>query len=153
MSLEKLDQLLNEMGEILNPHSIRGQGTDLRWVMELDSDSVLLFEVSEARQIMTISATIGLMSDFRREQNFQRMLSYNSMIDETGGVRLALEELGEEAVLMIDVAMSVLEPRALATICRNLADLAITWRPILQSVNAGALEDPAFTPGETMIRI
>jgi len=114
------------------------------WVLRFaDRDVEASFVEAEQRLVFTVS--IGKPPAGRELAVYKALLNYNFIWRDTGSVRMALDGLDEELVMLADLVGAGISAAAIAAVAVNMAGRAAVWAAILE---AGA---PAGEPASVRL--
>ena len=126
--------LLGEAARILNLPPVVAYQNRAAWLVTFDDETMLDVEQDASGERVMFTGGIRDVTDLRRPDIYEMFLQYNYLWTETGGVRLALDGIPGQAVLMLEKPLHGL---MVADVCRLLEKLAVmqrAWREILQAV-------------------
>lgn len=142
---EKVEALIAETGGFDPQIAAIVQTGDGAWAVQYQEDLDVEIEMDEERDLLIILTVVGTPPASRRLELLEAMMAYNMLVQETGGVRMALTGTGGEAVQMLEVPFESLQAKDLATICANMVDKTLTWRTLFVADDDGATMPP---PGQ-----
>lgn len=104
-----------------------------------------LFEIKGLDGRVVIEAVLNVPPAEGRERVYRAMLTYNSLYEETGMVRMALSETrfnDPVAVMIVDLLVDeTFSAELVSTVINDLDAKAAAWREIIQEASSGGGDD------------
>ena len=89
-TIEKIQQLLQELGPNTPEIDAVVQTEDLSWAVQFSDETIIIVEPVEDPGRMMLSAELGSASDTLQLPIYETLLCYNLLWRETGGVKIGL---------------------------------------------------------------
>jgi hypothetical protein len=147
---EKLALIMQEVGPRDDGIEDVRRVADDRWIVRFPAADIDA-EFDPARKRLTLSSPIGTPPEDARLHVYETLMIYSRLAQATGGVYMALEGPGGQAVQMIDLACATLSTEELAVVLHNLAERTVIWRGFVEGRDENA--PPAAEPLYSMIKI
>lgn len=144
---EHVEQLLQELGPLLEVAAIDRGEQEHSWIVYYDEDTAIDVFVAADQNKLTLAAEIGKPSAERQAYTYASMLQYNTLFQETGGVRIALLGADEPLLLLFDLFLHGLELPTICTATTNFYRQVLTWREIM---NLGGLAPDEIQPNHQL---
>lgn len=103
--IEKIQQLLQELGPSTPEIDAVAQTEDPSWAIQFSDETVLLIEATEEPGRMVISADLGHTTESNQQLIYETLLCYNLLWRQTGGVKIGLA--GPKGSLVISTEVSI----------------------------------------------
>jgi hypothetical protein len=122
------------------------------WAVGYTDDTTIEVECQPGSNRLTLFAGLGVPFASEIDRIRHTLLSYNLMWRETGGLRMGLSGVGDEAYLIGDVYLPETSEASLDQALFNLARLARIWTRFVTEGSLGP-DTPDFAGTETLIRV
>lgn len=134
--------LMKEVGPLLQLQEILQSTEEAGWSLEWTDGVVVTADHDEEEQRVTLSTHVGKMPDQRVAELALLLLRYNALWQETGGIRLGLQD--QDIVQMFDFSAPGMDLPVLCHILTDFAEKARVWSQLVENhQHAG----PASTSG------
>lgn len=146
-----IEALVRDMGPLVEEVEAIEQLGPHRWAIGLVDGGALSVDYSEQTGKLVLAADCGQPQEGNRLQVYETLLTYNSLWEETGGLRMALDRAGGGVVLALDLAPQALTAGLFATVVQNFAAHARLWKRAVQDL--GDTMDTPPPPSALGIRV
>lgn len=143
---ERIDLAFAETGQ--NCEIIEEIVHDGEHVWQILASGEIHFDVTfDSQQILNFSAPVAVPANSDLAGVYTALLQFNRLQTETGGVSMALDDVGTVEQLF-RLPSSSAEPRVLQHVIENLCEKVLLWRAFLSEETAAADDaPPAFNTG------
>lgn len=132
-----VDCLVREAAALAGPAPVSAYDDRAAWLVDLDGESLFDLEYDAVQGRMVIAGGICDVPEAARPAVYQALLQYNYIWTETGGLRMALDGMPGQAVLMHELAVQGLGPQRLCEVLGNMARVQRAWRTLLGRMEGG----------------
>lgn len=133
---------LSEAAARLRLNFLQTSDNEDAWRLTFTDGSVFDVEYDHAVHRIIIQGEVGEVADSARMRIYEILLQYNYLWSYTGGIRMALDGMPGQVVVMFELPAADLEVSRVSSALSNLVEIKRAWREILQSTDG--LESPAF---------
>lgn len=136
-SLEQVSALMVEAASLDEDVAAVVRNGERNWVVRFEAVDVEVGCNAEGNRLVLVT-TIGVPPPERRLAVLEAMMTYNFLVLDTGGVRMAMTGTDGEIVQMVDLGIDGLTARGLATILANMERKTLVWRGFVGAASADA---------------
>ena len=144
ITVEKIQQLLQELGPSTPEIDAVAQTDDPSWAIQFSDETIVLIEPTEDPGRMVISADLGTATNSLQQSTYETLLCYNLLWRQTGGVKIGLA--GPKGSLIITTELSV-EGVTLNDLQQELMNFVTIVRAWSRYVSEGGEQAPPPLPG------
>ena len=148
---EQIQHLMREIGPLVDAIDAIEQVGEQNWAIGFDEATWLTVDYNEQTDKLTLAIDCGPSPEQNRIKLYETLLTYNYLWEETGGLRMALDEPGGRVVLIFDVAVHGLDSATFATVVENMVTKSRLWQQSIQGV--GSESDPPSSETPMGIRV
>jgi hypothetical protein len=144
---ERIGHLLTELGRESDAEEVTEyDGTT--WSIVFDANTLVVIELDATQNVLTLSLDLGKPDSDRRNETYQTALISNYVSPQGDVVRIALDGVDGNLVLMQSVAASNLDVETLRKSLLQLREQARPWRDLLVR---GGVSTEARDTSETVL--
>ena len=144
ITIEKIQQLLQELGPSTPEIDAVAQTDDPSWAIQLSDETIVMIEPTEDPGRMVISADLGTATESMQKPIYETLLCYNLLWRKTGGVKIGLA--GPKGSLIITTELSV-EGLTLNDFQQELMNFVTIVRAWCRYVSEGGEQAASLLPG------
>ena len=132
--LEKIAQLLAEVGPLLEEIAAIEQISEQTWIIGIDEVTAIEVHFEPAENRLGFSMMLAPVEPEKQLELYKSMLMYNSLKQDTGGFHMCLD--GDEGYvhLLLDIYHSDLSAQELAAVLETILDTGGNWRAVILGV-------------------
>lgn len=137
-NIEKIQQLLQELGPNTPDIDAVVQTEEPSWAIQFSDETIVIIEPAEDPERMVLSAELGSASDKLQLPIYETLLCYNLLWRDTGGVKIGLAGPKGELIISTEIC---LEGLLLSTLQQGIADfakIARSWAGYVTSADGQA---------------
>ncbi len=149
-SRQTVQALIAETAPLLELASVTAYDDRDAWLLAFDDETMLDIEHDAVEDRLVIAGGIWVVADAARLAVYEMLLQYNYLWTETGGLRMALDGLPGQVVLMFELPVSGIGASRLSRVLDKMAGIQRTWRQALQQFEQADLSD-AHGPGGLLL--
>jgi hypothetical protein len=127
ITIEKIQQLLQELGPSTPEIDAVAQTDDPSWAIQFSDETVLLIEAAEEPGRMVISADLGHATESNQQSIYEILLCYNLLWRQTGGVKIGLAGPKGSLVISTEVCVEGLSLNDLQHDLMNFVVIVRSW--------------------------
>ncbi|WP_100915626.1 type III secretion system chaperone [Pseudoalteromonas spongiae] len=128
-NLEKLNELITELGPLLTPDSII-QLAPNQWQINVPGTQLCMQYVADSDSA-TLYSELTPINEDERLAMYQAMLCYNAQFAKTGGVTLGLIEPDGNGLMMLELPLANLTLQHLISIILRFVEKQQSWTLLL----------------------
>ncbi|MGE4240004.1 type III secretion system chaperone [Ramlibacter sp.] len=131
-----IDDLVREAALMLSAEALVSDDERPAWTLRLADGLPFDIEHDDAQGRMVIVCPVGEAAPAARERLYERLLQYNFLWHDTGGLRMALSGTPGRVVLMLELPLPGLAPARLCAVLANMGEIRQSWHDILEAAAA-----------------
>ncbi|MEM6655710.1 MAG: type III secretion system chaperone [Planctomycetota bacterium] len=147
---EQVRERMTALGPMIDELEYVGQEEDGKhWVLELEDGASFVVHLDDVAQKLTFSTDIGVPSEAARAAAYEKLLVYNRLWPNTGGVRMSLDEPSGSVQMSYQLFRLGLDDTELISLLTDLIAKAKAWRSVIEGLDTGLDSgggDPADDP-------
>ena len=130
-SFSQIQQLMTEIGPLLELSEVTEFTEDQSWVLVIDDETVVAADLVEEIGKLVLSAEVATPPAEKRNRTYQLLLEFNHQWPETDGLRMGLDGPGGMVVMMIELPVAGLDIQRLQTVVGNFVEQIAEWRELI----------------------
>ncbi len=123
--------MMKEIGPLLQLQEVLQSTEEPSWSLQWEDGAVVTADYDEEEERVTLSSHVGTMPEQGAGELALLLLRYNALWQETGGVRLGLEDC--DIVQMFDFPAPGMDSPVLCHILTDFADKARIWNGLVEN--------------------
>lgn len=127
---EKIEQLLSELGPLLELDAVVAYENLDSWGLIIDEDRTVTVEADFVGRKLILSTALPAPPAKRRADTYEMLLIFNAHWEESGGLQIGLEEPGGKLSLSYHQALPGLDIDELEAIIKSFVVQADLWADI-----------------------
>jgi len=132
-NMEQMHDLMIEIGPLMELAEVVEFDNGAAWSLAIDDDVAVLAEYDPEQGRLHLTGEVGAPPAERRTATYETLLLFNGHWQETGGVRMALDEPGGLVLQVVDITADGLNAAALQMIVGNFVEKLLVWRTVIDA--------------------
>ena len=137
-SIEKIQQLMQELGPNTPDIDAVVQTEEPSWAIQFSDETVVIIESAEDPGRMVLSAELGSASDRLQLPIYETLLCYNLLWRDTGGVKIGLAGTKGELIISTEICLDGLLLASLQQGLADFANISRSWKSYVASADSQA---------------
>lgn len=142
-SKEQVHALVCEAAEGLNLQQLVEETDRIAWLLQFDDETAIDVEYNLEDDHLVLTSAVWEVVGVQREAIYELLLQFNYLWTETGGVRMALDGMPGQVVMLFDVPDPATGATQLRRVLGNITKLQKSWRQILSAYGDAPSDSPA----------
>ena len=144
-TIEKVQQLIQEIGPSMQDIDAVVQTEEPSWAIQFSDETIIIIEAIEGPERMVMSAEIGSADDAIQKPVYETMLCYNMMWRESGGVKIGLAGPKGALILSSDLCLEGLTLMDLQESMKRFVKIVRSWKNYVQHSETAAAPLPGLS--------
>ena len=156
---EQVHQLIHESASGLELLQLSTRHDRDAWLIEFDEETTIDVEFDAEADRLVLAAGVLEVPEAKRSSIYEMLLQFNFLWPQTGGVRMALDGMPGQVVMLFDLPDPAMGCTQFRRVLTNMAILQRSWRRILREIGSAAAdgapsvgEDFRDAAGQLMLR-
>jgi hypothetical protein len=137
---EQVHQLIHESAAGLDVLELSTRHDRDAWLLEFDEETTIDVEFDAEADRLVLAAGVLEVPEARRSSIYELLLQFNFLWPQTGGVRMALDGMPGQVVMLFDLPDPTMGCTQLRRVLTNIAILQRSWRRILREIGSASDE-------------